>query len=369
MMNKENFFALLMLAIIGVSFYFFYRVFSPYAVPIGWAVVLTLVFYPAYERFNRWLRNRRSLASLVVTILTILIIVLPGVLLLFLLGKEVVQIYKIFEAGVSTEKFQFLLRWREIPWIHELLSHLDPWLNLSQINLQNMILQTLREFSTFVLNQSTKFVLGFSQFVFGFLLMAVSMFYLFRDGEGLLEKIKGLIPLTSGEKELLFSRIHEMVHATIFGGVLVAMIQGFLGGLGFWILGLPSPVLWGFVMTLLAICSSGGSLPCVASSSRHSGHAWTALRKGHCPFDLGSRCSGFVRQFLKTDTHQWTHKTEHPGPFLCRPGWTESFWAAGVGDWPSRGDGLLGHTGYLFFQIGGRKKSIVPVREWPKMNG
>jgi predicted PurR-regulated permease PerM len=252
MMNKENFFALLMLVIVGVSFYFFYRVFSPYAVPIGWAVVLTLVFYPAYERFNRWLRNRRSLASLVVTILTILIIVLPGVLLLFLLGKEVVQIYKIFEAGVSTEKFQFLLRWREIPWIHELLSHLDPWLNLSQLNLQNMILQTLREFSTFVLNQSTKFVLGFSQFVFGFLLMAVSMFYLFRDGEGLLEKIKGLIPLTSGEKELLFSRIHEMVHATIFGGVLVAMIQGFLGGLGFWILGLPSPVLWGFVMTLLA---------------------------------------------------------------------------------------------------------------------
>lgn len=251
-MNKENFFALIMLAIIGVSFYFFYQVFSPYVVPIVWAVILTLVFYPAYERLNGWMRNRRSLASIIATILTILIIVLPGVLLLFLLGKEVVEIYKFFEEGVKAGKFQFLLRWREIPWIDEFLSYLDPWLNLSQLNLQNMILQSLKRLSTFVLNQSTKFVLGFSQLLFSFFLMAVSMFYLFRDGERLLEGIKGLIPLTSGEKELLFGRIQEMVHATIFGGVLVAMIQGLLGGVAFWILGLPSPVLWGFVMALLA---------------------------------------------------------------------------------------------------------------------
>lgn len=251
-MNRENFFTLIMLAIIGVSFYFFYRVFSPYAVPIGWAVVLTLVFYPAYERFARWLRNRRSLASIVATTLTILVIVLPGVLLLFFLAKEVVQIYRFFEEGAKAGKFQFLLRWREIPWIDDLLSHLDPWLNLSQLNLQNMILQSLKRLSTFVLNQSTRFVFGFSQFLFSFLLMAVSMFYLFRDGQRLLEGIKGLIPLTSGEKELLFRRVHEMVHATIFGGVLVALIQGVLGGLAFWILGLPSPVLWGFVMALLA---------------------------------------------------------------------------------------------------------------------
>jgi predicted PurR-regulated permease PerM len=251
-MNRENFFALLMLVIIGVSFYFFYRVFAPYVVPIVWAVILILVFYPAYERLNVWLKNRRSLASLVVTILIILIIVFPGVLLLFLLGKEVVEIYKFFEEGVKAGKFQFLLRWWEAPGIAEILKRLDPWLSLSELNLQNLILQTLKRLSTFVLNQSTRFVLGFSQVLFGFFLMAVSMFYLFRDGERLLEGIKALIPLTSKEKELLFGRIQEMIHATIFGGVLVSMVQGFLGGVAFWILGLPSPVLWGSVMALLA---------------------------------------------------------------------------------------------------------------------
>ncbi len=251
-MKKESFFALLMLAIIGVSFYFFYVVFSPYVVSIVWAFILTLVFYPAYERLNRWLRNRGSLASIVATILTILIIVLPGVLLLFFLGKEVVEIYRFFERGVRAGDFQFLLKWREIPWVADLLGRLDPWLNLSQLNIQDLILQNLRRLSTFVLNQSTKFVLGFSQFLFSFLLMAVSMFYLFRDGERLVEGVKGLIPLTPREKDLLFGRIEEMIHATIFGGVLVSMIQGLLGGFAFWILGLPSPVFWGFVMALLA---------------------------------------------------------------------------------------------------------------------
>ncbi len=241
-----------MITIVGISFYFFYLLFSPYLVSIAWAVILTLVFYPAYERLNGWLKNRRSLSSIVSTALTILIIVFPGVLILFLLGQEVVDIYRFFEGGVKTGKFQFLLKWREAPWIEEFINRLDPWLNVSQLDLQNLILQTLRRLSTFVLNQSTKFVLGFSQLLFRFFLMAISMFYLFRDGERLLEGIKGLIPLTAEEKDLVFRRIREMIHATIFGGVLVSMIQGFLGGLAFWILGLPSPVLWGSVMALLA---------------------------------------------------------------------------------------------------------------------
>ncbi len=251
-MKQESFFSLLMMVIIGVSFYFFYLVFSPYLVSIAWAIILTLVFYPAFEKLNGWLKNRRSLSSIFSTVLTIVVIVFPAVLLLFLLGQEVVEIYRYFEAGVKTGKFQFLLKWRETPGIDQLISRLDPWLNISNLDLQNLILQTLRRLSALALNQSTKFVLGFSHLIFSFLLMSITMFYLFRDGERLLGGIKRLIPLTSEEKDLVFRRIREMVHATIFGGVLVSMIQGFLGGLAFLILGLPSPVLWGAVMALLA---------------------------------------------------------------------------------------------------------------------
>jgi len=64
-MKKDTFFALLMLAIIGASFYFLYRVFSPCPVPLAWAFILTLVAYPGYRRLSGWMRNRRSLASLV----------------------------------------------------------------------------------------------------------------------------------------------------------------------------------------------------------------------------------------------------------------------------------------------------------------
>jgi predicted PurR-regulated permease PerM len=251
-MKQNSFFTLIMLTIIGVSFYLFYRIFIPYVVPLAWAFILTLVAYPVYERINRWMRHRRSLASLVATLLIIFVIVVPGVLMSLFLGKEIVQIYKTFETAVKAGKFAFLIEWREIPWVHDFLNRLDPWLDLSQLNLQALVLEHLEGLSSFALNQSTKFVVGLTQFLFSFLLMAVSMFYLFRDGERFVAWFKGLIPLRAGDKELLFQRIRQMVHATMFGGVLVSLIQGLLGGLAFWILGLPSPVLWGAVMAVLA---------------------------------------------------------------------------------------------------------------------
>ena len=251
-MKKENFFALLMLAVIGASFYFLYRIFSPYLVPLAWGFVLTLVAFPGYRRLNGWMKNRRSLASLVATILTILVVVVPALLVMFLLGKEVVEMYESFEKAVKAGSFEFLAEWRNISWVEDLLERLAPWLDLSELNLQSIVLENLRSLSGVVLNQSTKFIVGFAQLLFAFLLMAISIFYLFRDGERFVAWVKDLIPLTHEDKELLFGRIRDMVYATISGGILVALVQGFLGGMAFWILGLPSPVLWGAVMTLLA---------------------------------------------------------------------------------------------------------------------
>jgi predicted PurR-regulated permease PerM len=251
-MKKEFFFSLLIFLIIGVSFYWFYLIFSPYLSTIAWAVILTLALNPIYRRLSCLLGDRRSLASLLATILTILIIVVPAVLVLLLLINELGDVYKFFEAGVKAGKFQFLLKWRETPWLIKHMDRVGPWLNLSQVDIQGVILDNVKRFSTYFLNQSTKAVTQLSQFLFSFFLMAISMFFLFRDGESLLKAIKGLIPLDHGEKELLFRRIKEMVDATILGGVLVSIVQGFLGGLAFWFLDLPSPVLWGSVMAILA---------------------------------------------------------------------------------------------------------------------
>jgi predicted PurR-regulated permease PerM len=82
--------------------------------------------------------------------------------------------------------------------------------------------------------------------------MTVALFFLFRDGEQFMETIKALIPFSAKERENILKRMVEMIHATIYGGIVVALVQGGLGGLGFWIVGLSSPAFWGAVMAFLS---------------------------------------------------------------------------------------------------------------------
>jgi predicted PurR-regulated permease PerM len=85
------------------------------------------------------------------------------------------------------------------------------------------------------------------------------LFYFFRDRAIALRTLRSLVPLSDTETDAVFQRVADTIHATIYGNLLVAAIQGLLGGLMFWWLGLPAPVLWGAVMALLAVIPWAGA--------------------------------------------------------------------------------------------------------------
>jgi predicted PurR-regulated permease PerM len=85
------------------------------------------------------------------------------------------------------------------------------------------------------------------------LLMLFTLFFFFRDRQLVLQKVRSLVPLADQEADEVFQRVGDTIHASIYGTLFVALIQGTLGGLMFWWLGLPTPVLWGVVMSLLAV--------------------------------------------------------------------------------------------------------------------
>ncbi|MBA3506498.1 MAG: AI-2E family transporter [Betaproteobacteria bacterium] len=89
--------------------------------------------------------------------------------------------------------------------------------------------------------------------VFSWLVTLLLLFYFFRDKQKILKGLRSLVPLSAEETDKVFGRVDDSVQATIFGTVVVALVQGTLGGLMFWWLGLPAPLLWGSVMALLAI--------------------------------------------------------------------------------------------------------------------
>jgi len=85
------------------------------------------------------------------------------------------------------------------------------------------------------------------------LITTLCLFFFLRDRHHALEVVRSLMPLSRPETEEVFQRVDDTIHATIFGAVVVAAVQGAMGGLMFWWLGLPSPLVWGSVMGLLAV--------------------------------------------------------------------------------------------------------------------
>ena len=85
------------------------------------------------------------------------------------------------------------------------------------------------------------------------LITLFTLFFFFRDRRAVLRAVRSLVPLSEAETDKVFLRVADTVYATIYGTIVVAVVQGALGGLIFWWLGLPAPLLWGAVMGLLAI--------------------------------------------------------------------------------------------------------------------
>jgi len=224
------------------------------------AILLATVFYPVFQKLQRLLRKREVLSAMTMTFLVILVIVLPSSLLIVALANEVVSVYHGLEEMIKTGSLEaYLEKIRGIPFFNWTWERLNQYLDLSQVDPPRLLLENLQQFSTFLFNQTSKILKGFSTFIIGFFFTLLSLYYLFKDGGRLFERLKETLPIPKQERDLLILRFKEMVHATIYGGILIAIIQGLLGGVIFWALGISSPILWGTAMTFLSFIPMGGT--------------------------------------------------------------------------------------------------------------
>ena len=206
------------------------------------------------------MKKKEFLSALIMTLLVFLIIVLPFTLLMVSLASEVVDGYHRMEEMIKTGQLQaYLERMKEIPILTWILARLGQYIDLSQMDPLPLLLKNLQKISTFIFNQTATLLRGFSTFIAGFFFTLLSLYYLFKDGSRFFNGLKEIIPLSSKEKDLLIQRFKDMIYATIYGGILIAIIQGLLGGLSFGVLGLPSPILWGTAMALLSFIPIGGT--------------------------------------------------------------------------------------------------------------
>lgn len=184
--------------------------------------------------------------------MVVLLIVIPLVFLTTLLAGELSEAYQYFENLIESGALAKMIKELEDSKLIQRLLELFSTGN-QPLQLEDALLILGQKITRFLASQTTLVVKKVSLGLVQFLVMIVAIFYLLRDGDLLLEKLKEVLPLEKEEKEELLRRIYEMIIASLYGNVLVAIVQGSLGGIGFWIVGLPSPILWGSVMVLLSL--------------------------------------------------------------------------------------------------------------------
>ncbi len=245
MKDSRVFFFIVLLFFISVLGYLTYEIISPFMGPIAWAIVVSIVFYPVYAICLKWFRIK-SLASLATLLLVAVVIFGPISSMGYVLVLELGQLVQQFEKGQIN-----LHRVISHPAVQWLIDHLRLIVGEDKASVEGMVgrwLAGLRAHLLQTLSIGAKNVLTV---LFDFVLMMFSIFFFLKDGPDYINRIKNYLPFSERHKNRLIGQAKGMVVSTIFGGVLVAIIQGVIGGLSFWALGVSSPVFWG-AMTFIA---------------------------------------------------------------------------------------------------------------------
>ena len=228
----------------------------PYFGAILWGMVAAIVFSPLYRKLAARLGGRRTLAATLTLLVLLGLVILPSMLVAVSLLQEAIGVYEQLQSGHID--------------IAEIVNRLKEALPL---RVQNMIghqladPERLREMLGSVLTSAVQSIAGrallFGQGALSFLaalgIMLYLTFFLLRDGDVYGRSIKAAIPLNATLRERLLADFVTVVRATMKGSVVVAVIQGVLGGVIFSLLGINGALLWGLLMGFFSLVPAVGT--------------------------------------------------------------------------------------------------------------
>ena len=233
----------------AVALYFCYLLFRPFLKPLLSAVVIAVVFFPLHVQIQRLLR-RPSRAALASTPIVVLLSIVPSVAIFLAIKGEVADLYALIDQK-SSESGGLS------PYVTQLLDRPMQWIgryvDLSQFDVRASLLGRLRELSSFIVTEGWMLVGGLTTFIVNAVITLFTLFFLFREGRSVRRRAAAVLPLSGEQVEKLFTGIENTIIGTVYGGLVVAAVQGALVGFALWILGVPSPVLWGVVASFFAL--------------------------------------------------------------------------------------------------------------------
>lgn len=248
---------LFLMALVASTTLAFFWLIAPFLGAILWAVIAAVLFEPVNARLLRAMPQRRNGAAVLTLSLIFVVIVVPALLLGAALLHEGTAFYGRMTRG-EIDLGRLLV---------EMQQHLPAWGRdwLADLHLADAhgLRATLGADVAGIARGLAAPLLGIGQSTFGFFLslgvMLYLTFFLVRDGKALAEQVQSVIPLDRAHRAVLVSRFVMVIRATIKGSLIVAILQGTTGGLVFWALGIPGPLLWGCAMGVFSLFPAIGT--------------------------------------------------------------------------------------------------------------
>lgn len=248
--NQARWIALMLAT--GIGLYLCWLMLRPFIEVLAWAAVLVIMFYPVHRRLLA--RTKRpGTSALLSCLLVVITIVLPVTLITIALVHELSGFAENIKANVTA------LLDPNSPVTGRFLRWIGQYVDIEPMRSQEFMVERLKGMGGVIAGRTLGFVGGVVGVVVEIFFIIFTMYYLFRDGNKIVTALPDVLPLEREQSEKIFARTKEVISASIYGVLVIASIQGTLGGLMFWFLGLPSPLVWAVLMILLSMIPMAGA--------------------------------------------------------------------------------------------------------------
>jgi predicted PurR-regulated permease PerM len=280
-----------LLAAVGVALYLCWLMLEPFLDVLAWAGVLVIVFYPVHQEIEKAL-SKPGWSAMLSSLLVIVIILAPLTMITFAVVRELRATAQGLQSGIDA------LLDPNSPVTGPVLRWISQYVDIEQWRSQEYLTDRLKAMSGAIAQRSIGIVGGVAGTLIQIFFVIFTMYYLFRDGGRIRNSLYDLLPLETNQARAIVERMNEVIGASVYGVLVISLLQGTLGGLAFWVLGLPSPLLWGVVMVFLSI------IPLVGSSIVWVPAAIVLIASGHWVKALilviwGALVIGMVDNFLR----------------------------------------------------------------------
>ena len=241
------------LLLVAILAYIVWRIVTPLWQPLVWALLLGGLLAPLNQRLTQRLGGRVRLASSITTLLTVLLFMLPLAITAGAVGAQAAQLLRALEGRIPGRGGTHDFELEKIPWVGDALEWIEANVGVTVLQLQEWMAEGLQRLLQLVMSSGGTFVMGALGTTVSFVMMLFVLFFVLRDGPAMAQQVVSLLPIEGQRRALLQRHLTDMTRAVFLGLGLTAVAQGVLLGVGFWIAGLPSPLVFGVLGVILAL--------------------------------------------------------------------------------------------------------------------